>query len=134
MIDNITSFPYVVVTFRSKISAFRSLVRFITSRSLALYSSELISSLYLRLSRSLSAIASSNTLLLSPCFLSDVPSGSSEHGLAKGSAHLTQGFVAYVSTSTQLLISCCCSGCHIPLLPISDEPFFFSTQLLEGGP
>ena len=127
-IGHISFFAFAVVTFRSQILAFCSLMRFFTSRSLALYSSQLIPSLSLSLSCSLSSFAI--YLLRLPvlschpnCLHFDVFLGSSEHRFVRGSVHLSRGFNISESTSSHLFINCCCKRSQIPFLPIPVEPF-----------
>ena len=66
---------------------------------------------------------SSNTLLSSLLPSVRCAFWQSEHGHAKGSVHLSQGVIIYGSTSTQLLINCCCKRGKIIYLPFQDEPF-----------
>ena len=124
----ISFFAFAVVTFRSQILAFRSLMRFFTSRSLALYSSQLIPSLSLSLSCSLSSFA---IYLLRLPVLSFHPNclqfgmflGSSEQRFVRGSVHLSKGFTISESTSSHLFINCCCKCSQIHFLPIPVELF-----------
>ena len=126
-IDHISFFAFAVVTFRSKISVFRSLVRSLTSY--------VFSFVFFRVNCQplpklvlfpLYCLDFSHLPVLSchpNCHQSDVFSGSSEHRFAKGSVHLRQGFNICESTFPQLFINCCRKSGQIPLLPISDEPF-----------